>query len=282
MAASSSIITPGTRPVRWDSVFCDIDGTLISTKLKILPKTLAAIQHLGRNGIPFTIASARGPRSVGLLTAEYDIRAFVIAYSGGQIFDERGHVLWQKGMTRDDAEKIIRFALGTGIDSIWSVFIPGAWITQDAADRRITEDEEVVRVQAVQGKMEDIPAETPVFRIVFFTEDKENGDLLVALLKKEFPSFHVTKSWFNMVEVMEGSVTKAEAVVRLCHLLGRQPENAVAFGDNYNDEEMLRAVGHGVLMANGPEDLKKRIQFITEDNDHEGIANELQRIGLIP
>ncbi len=59
-----------------------------------------------------------------------------------------------------------------------------------------------MRVQAVQGKMEDIPAETPVFRIVFFTEDKENGDLLVALLKKEYPSFHVTKSWFNMVEVM--------------------------------------------------------------------------------
>ncbi len=163
-------------------------------------------------------------------------------------------------MTRDDAEKIIRFAPLTGIDSIWSVFIPGAWITQDAADRRITDDEEVVKVQAVQGRIEDIPAETPVFRIVFFTEDKENGDLLVALLKKEFPSFHV----------------------RLCHLLGRQPENAVAFGDNYNDEEMLRAVGHGVLMANGPEDLKKRIQFITEDNDHEGIANELQRIGLIP
>ncbi len=102
--------------------------------------------------------------------------------------------------------------------------------------------------------------------------------MLVALLKKEFSSFHVTKSWFNMVEVMEGSVTKAGAVVRLCHLLGKKPENAVAFGDNYNDEEMLRAVGHGVLMANGPEDLKKRIQFITEDN----IANELQRIGLIP
>jgi Cof subfamily protein (haloacid dehalogenase superfamily) len=282
MAASSSIITPGTRPVRWDSVFCDIDGTLISTKLKILPKTLAALQYLGRNGIPFTIASARGPRSVNLLAAEYGIRASVITYSGGQIFDERGHVLWQKGMSRDEAARIIRFAPLTGIDSIWSVFVPGGWITQDASNRRITDDEEVVKVQAVQGRIEDIPAETPVFRIVFFTEDKESGDSLALLLKKEFPDSHVTKSWFNMVEVMEGSVTKAEAVVRLCHLLGRQPENAVAFGDNYNDEEMLRAVGHGVLMANGPEDLKKRIPFITEDNDHEGIANELQRIGLIP
>jgi Cof subfamily protein (haloacid dehalogenase superfamily) len=282
MAASSSIITPGTHSVHWDSVFCDIDGTLISTRLQILPETLAAIQYLGKNGIPFTIASARGPRSVGLLTAEYDIRASVITYSGGQIFDEKGNVLWQKGMTRDDAEKIIRFAPLTGIDSIWSVFVPGAWITQDASDRRITDDEEVVKVQAVQGRIEDIPAETPVFRIVFFTEDKESGDSLALLLKKEFPDSHVTKSWVNMVEVMEGSVTKAGAVVRLCHLLGKKPENAVAFGDNYNDEEMLRAVGHGVLMANGPEDLKKRIQFITEDNDHEGIANELQRIGLIP
>lgn len=152
-AVQSASEEPASQRVRWDSVFSDIDGTLISSDLKILPETLAAIRYLNQRGISFTIASARGPKSVGILAAEYGIRASIISYSGGQIFDENGRVLWQRGMARDDAARIIRFAAGSGIDSVWSVFIPGAWITQNVTDHRIREDEEVVKVHATQGRM---------------------------------------------------------------------------------------------------------------------------------
>ena len=47
-------------------------------------------------------------------------------------------------------------------------------------------------------------------------------------------------------------------------------EHTLAFGDNYNDVEMLHTAGRGILMGNAPED--------TKDNDHDGIAVYLHSI----
>ena len=35
-------------------------------------------------------------------------------------------------------------------------------------------------------------------------------------------------------------------------------QNCIAFGDNFNDEEMLKEVGHPFLMGNAPAELKQR------------------------
>lgn len=35
------------------------------------------------------------------------------------------------------------------------------------------------------------------------------------------------------------------------------PEQAIAFGDNYNDMDMLNFVGLGVAMNNAPKDVKQ-------------------------
>ena len=52
-----------------------------------------------------------------------------------------------------------------------------------------------------------------------------------------------------------------------------------AFGDNYNDEPMLEAVGHPILMGNAPEELKKKLNIpVTLDNNHDGIAAVLNKI----
>ena len=49
-------------------------------------------------------------------------------------------------------------------------------------------------------------------------------------------------------------------------------EHTLAFGDNYNDVEMLHTAGRGILMGNAPEDIKEKGFALTKDNDHDGIA----------
>lgn len=61
---------------------------------------------------------------------------------------------------------------------------------------------------------------------------------------------------------------------------GYLPKDAVAFGDNYNDVEMLELVGHGYLMSNAPELLKKHLPRHTTDRDHDGIAEALAAHGI--
>ena len=55
-------------------------------------------------------------------------------------------------------------------------------------------------------------------------------------------------------------------------------EHTLAFGDNYNDVEMLHTAGRGILMGNAPEDIKEKGFALTKDNDHDGIAVYLHSI----
>ena len=59
-------------------------------------------------------------------------------------------------------------------------------------------------------------------------------------------------------------------------------EHTIAFGDNYNDIDMLETVAMPVLMGNAPEALKKAFPNITDSHDHDGIYHALLKLGLVP
>ena len=54
--------------------------------------------------------------------------------------------------------------------------------------------------------------------------------------------------------------------------------DALAFGDNYNDLEMLACVGMGVAMGNAPAAVKAASAAVTAGNDGEGIAAFLKKL----
>ena len=80
---------------------------------------------------------------------------------------------------------------------------------------------------------------------------------------------------------MEKGINKETGVRTLCGKWGIPVENAVAFGDNYNDFDMLNTVGLPFLMGNAPEDLKKLVPNVTSDNNSEGILKGLVKAGLV-
>jgi len=58
------------------------------------------------------------------------------------------------------------------------------------------------------------------------------------------------------------------------------PQNAMAFGDQWNDLEMLKFVKYGYLMGNATEELKKEFSSdrITLSNDEDGIYEVLKNL----
>ena len=83
------------------------------------------------------------------------------------------------------------------------------------------------------------------------------------------------------VEIMDGKVSKADALVDLCKKMGISEDKAAAFGDNYNDLEMLETVECGVLMGNAPSELQKHFSFITKTNAQDGIFLALKEFGIL-
>ena len=62
---------------------------------------------------------------------------------------------------------------------------------------------------------------------------------------------------------------------------GISPEECIAFGDEYNDIEMLKRVGCGIAMGNGTDDAKGVADYVTDTLHDDGIYNACKHFGLI-
>ena len=56
--------------------------------------------------------------------------------------------------------------------------------------------------------------------------------------------------------------------------------DVVSFGDDYNDIDMIKHSGIGVVMGNGIPELKDVADYITETNDNDGVAYYIDRFLL--
>ena len=86
-------------------------------------------------------------------------------------------------------------------------------------------------------------------------------------MKLNFSDLSVVKSFHTMIEIMAPGITKGSAVLELCRLWNIDVKGAAAFGDNFNDVEMLEEVGFPFLMENAPDELKQRFKTITDSNN---------------
>ena len=54
-----------------------------------------------------------------------------------------------------------------------------------------------------------------------------------------------------------------------------------AFGDSFNDSEMLEEAGVGIAMGNAKEELKEIADYITSPIDQDGIWNACRHFQLV-
>ena len=71
---------------------------------------------------------------------------------------------------------------------------------------------------------------------------------------------------------MHADVNKGKAVQYLANKLGFAPDEIMAIGDEKNDIPMFQFAGTAVAMGNGSAEAKAHVDFITADNDSDGIA----------
>ena len=106
--------------------------------------------------------------------------------------------------------------------------------------------------------------------------ERAESDLAAA-----YPMLHVVRSAPNLVEIMEASVSKESGIRAMLGHYGLTADDALSFGDNYNDLEMLRFTKTSVAMANAPEDIKKAATDVTKSNAEDGIWWWLKEKGII-
>ena len=79
-------------------------------------------------------------------------------------------------------------------------------------------------------------------------------------------------------ERLAKGIHKGAALLRLGERLGVPPEGMMAFGDTFNDAEMLKAAKYGFLVENGSPALREEVPFLAPPNTSSGVMQVLRRV----
>lgn len=261
--------------VPFDAVFTDVDGTLLDAEHRVIEQSRPAIRELGRRRVPFVLVSARMPEGLYTIQREIGFEGPLVCYSGAYVLDAQGHELLSKPIDMDEARDVKSFLDAELPEICCSEYGFHVWACDDDADPRIKNEERITTLKALRAPLGEAFDDRGVHKFLLMG-DPEQIAAAQQKIAAAYPNLTAVRSSATLCEVMRGDVTKSEGVRLLCDHLGIDVGRAIAFGDGYNDVDMLRAVPNSYAMANAPMEVKRSAARVTKfTNDENGLALEL-------
>ena len=258
-------------PVRL--VACDLDGTLLRSDGTLSPRTVAAIKAIEARGIQFVIATARAPRTLLPLVAQYEIGGMAICGNGSLLVElGTGQLVGTFPLAAELAGDLVR-RLRNGV--------PGCAFAVEVLDRF---GHEVAYVP-----MHEVPADALVEEALALAARKptklliQHRDLTITELFERVKAICGTLanahySSDSFVEITAPGIDKASALAKLCEDLAIDRRAVVAVGDMPIDLPMLAWAGRGVAVANAHVDVLAAVSEFVASNDEDGVADLLERL----
>ena len=242
----------------------DLDGTLLQNGAQSLPEgVIPFIEKLStEHGILFVAASGRQyPNLVRLFGSASKHMAFIC--ENGSLVFYKDKLIAGHPMDKDAALTISHDILSlpgcelqiSGEKTCYLIPKSEAFV-----DRMVNHVKNDIKLLAAP---EDHPE--PYYKVSVFEESgiaKGHGPELLVRHKDKAQCTISGKAWLDFVAP---DVNKGRALQELITLLGITPEECAAFGDNYNDLEMLDMVKYGYVMDNAIEEIKSRYNYHCAD-----------------
>ena len=262
-------------------VFADIDGTFLTNDHHVTDKTEYAVNQLLNQNIPFVLVSARMPEAIYPITEKLGIRIPIICYSGGLVLNESEDGLFSRTINREVAARLISVIDKRWADATVNYYSGRRWFVRDVNDKRVKHEEEITGATAYHGDFNELLEIGMLPNKILTMSEPGDCERMERDLGKLFPELNVVRSSNTLLEIMDKSVSKATGIRVMLNHYDFMPEEAIGFGDNYNDIAMFECVGRGIAMDNAPDPVKDMVQDVTDSNDDSGIYSYLVKTGII-
>lgn len=259
-------------------IISDIDGTFLNSEKKIPAATIDICRRLhAQKGVRFALASGRGARGIKPVIEELGLPVSILACNAAEIFDEDGRLVYSNTLSLADALAIKKTAQAFDAQIETITYADDDWIADEFTD--VVKGECFVMPTApVIGRLENVITDKALIQKVICVGTVDNTSRLIPHISAKFPQCDFFKSQLYILEAVAKGVNKAAGIDVLCRHYGIDVNETIAFGDSYNDKEMLESAGLGIAMGNAPGDIKAAAKSVTASNDDDGIAKALQSI----
>lgn len=263
-------------------IAADLDGTLLNSEHQVSPFTEQALRAAMAQGVLFTAATGKSFPSTAHLRQQFDMQVPIICGNGTLVHAPDGSILHEALVPRACAIEAIGLARAAGLTSVVTAGTELLATTWDSG------------VEVLVAHFEPVPRVIPDLekalqqnyrphKVIFVKEgDPETVAEFSATLGKVFAGrAQVLRSGLaSLVELLPLDVTKGTALTFVLDYLGIPAQQAIAFGDNCNDLDMIRRAGIGVAMGHAPDAVRRHADYITGTNDEDGVGHAIHKFVL--
>lgn len=258
-------------------VFFDIDGTIYSYDKGIPKDTAKAIELLKANGHIPVICTGR---TKCMIYPEFIKLGFDNIIAGAGTYCEAdGRQLYYKKLDKIEAARVINgflengfFPLAEGKDYIYVGTDSSNLIHANIQFMDVHYEKIPNAIKTIEEKNIEISKVSGGF---------QNNSDMESISEKFKDDYSIINHNNMLLEFVPKGYNKAVGIERLINELGISRKDTYAFGDSFNDIDMLDFVEYGCLMGNGDPALTNKVEYKTDRFNEGGIYNGLKKFNLI-
>jgi Cof subfamily protein (haloacid dehalogenase superfamily) len=266
----------------------DLDGTLLGEDATLSLRSRSILTGLLREGLCFTVATARSVHSLKAVLAGLPMSLPVVEFNGAFVTDlATGRHLSVQALSPDLAREVHACITQAGHSPFLSTFdgaqdrlshgrVLNAGMEWYLEDRRRHADPRVARVADTEDGL--------THQVVCITVIGERGPLetLASALSARFGGRlelhcvpHLYSDW-HWLTVNDAGATKDQGIRRLRQCQGLGGHELVVFGDHSNDLTMFRIADRAIAVANATPELKAISHAVIGPHSEDSVALFLQ------
>lgn len=257
--------------MKYQMIVFDLDGTVVTSELKILQGTLFAIQNLRERGFRVSIATGRSYKSALPYLETLEIQEPVVL-SNGAVFQNpktnRLEVIYSIPL---ETALIILF-LAKKLSCSLKVFLEDGTIYKSNSLPWPHETSEF-EIGNICDNIPSVLEEDPI-KIVFYEHQNSNIEMLKTQFEKIVGVDHPIRffrSAKDTIEILNKQASKGLALKKMLSMLKIKMNNIIAVGDQENDYEMIRDSGIGVVAGKGNMNLLEVAQLQIPSPEQQGV-----------
>lgn len=252
----------------------DMDGTLLDEKGCIPKEFFDLHKYIKEKDIVFAAASGRQYHTLAKDLSSIKEDVIFIAENGTFVVQgskelyscymnkETVHELIQVGRKLKDAEILLCGKKAAYVEKSSEALVEQVkkyYLSHEIVDDLMNVEDDILK-----------------FTVYDFKGSANNSNKVFYPLYKD--KLRVIVSSENWLDIINTDASKGEAIKYIQKKLNIGFEETMAFGDYFNDIEMLQNAHYSYAMENAPEGVKKHARFIAKSNKEKGVIKAVREI----
>ncbi|WPR70504.1 Cof-type HAD-IIB family hydrolase [Flavobacterium sp. NG2] len=257
-------------------IITDLDGTLLNPSHAISDYTQSVFRELHKQNYLIIVATGRHHLDAMPLIEPLGFPVYLVTSNGARIHSPKKELLFAFDIKSETIKSVMSLGISSEFTTV--LFKEDVWYTNKHNEK----------LNDFQPKLNYLPQIVNYDEVedlstikMFFTHEEHTKllELRDFILEKHANLLSHAFSLPLCLEFMDLSVDKSVAIAKVLEIENYSFQQAISFGDGFNDERMLTSTAKGLIMGNAPDSLKTKLPELEVilTNAEDGVAQYLSQ-----